>query len=113
MAILSAFAVLLGIVSALVAKVLLVLIGFITDVAYFQRAAAHLVQPDPHRLGPIAILIPIFGGLVVGVIAKYGTDKIRGHGIPEAIQAILDRDSIIQARVAFLKTNTTCSSRGS
>jgi H+/Cl- antiporter ClcA/CBS domain-containing protein len=103
MAILSVYAVLLGVVSALVAKVLLVLIGFITDVAYFQRAAAHLVQPDPHRLGPIAILIPVIGGLVVGVIAKYGTDKIRGHGIPEAIQAILDRDSIIQARVAFLK----------
>jgi H+/Cl- antiporter ClcA len=101
--ILSALAVLIGIASAVVAKVLLVLIGFITGIAYYQHAGSSLIPPDPHRLGPISILIPIFGGLVVGFIARYGTDKIRGHGIPEAIQAILDRDSIIQARVAYLK----------
>ncbi|HZT01430.1 MAG TPA: chloride channel protein, partial [Steroidobacteraceae bacterium] len=68
-----------------------------------HRVGSTLVQPDPHVLGPIAIAIPVVGGLVVGLIARYGTDKIRGHGIPEAIQAILDRDSIIQARVAYLK----------
>lgn len=99
----SAFAVLIGVASALVAKILLVLIGFITHVLYFQQAGSTLVQPNPHRMGPIAILIPIIGGLAVGLIARFGTDKIRGHGIPEAIQAILDRDSIIQARVAYLK----------
>ena len=101
--IMSAFAVLIGIASAVVAKILLVLIGFITRALYFHEAGSTLVQPDPHKLGPIAILIPIAGGIVVGLIARYGTDKIRGHGIPEAIQAILDRDSIIQARVAYLK----------
>jgi H+/Cl- antiporter ClcA len=101
--VMSAFAVLLGVASAAVAKFLLMLIAFITHVAYFQSAGLQLVQPDPHRLGPVSILIPILGGLVVGLIARYGTDKIRGHGIPEAIQAILDRDSIIQARVAYLK----------
>jgi H+/Cl- antiporter ClcA len=99
----SAFAVLIGIVSALVAKLLLMLIGFITHALYFHEVGSSLVQPQPHVLGPIAILIPIAGGLIVGVIARFGTDKIRGHGIPEAIQAILDRDSIIQARVAYLK----------
>jgi H+/Cl- antiporter ClcA/CBS domain-containing protein len=101
--VMSAFAVLIGVVSAVVAKILLVLIGFITHALYFHRLGSTLVQPDPHVLGPVAIAIPIVGGLVVGLIARYGTDKIRGHGIPEAIQAILDRDSIIQARVAYLK----------
>lgn len=101
--VMSGLAVIIGVASAIVAKVLLVLIGAITHALYFHQFAATLVQPDPHVLGPIAIVIPIVGGLVVGLIARYGTDKIRGHGIPEAIQAILDRDSIIQARVAYLK----------
>ncbi len=101
--VMSGFAVLIGIASAGVAKVLLVLIGFITRALYFHELGSTLVQPNPHRLGPAAIVIPIVGGLVVGLIARFGTDKIRGHGIPEAIQAILDRDSIIQARVAYLK----------
>lgn len=102
--ILCAYAVVIGVICAGVAKALLALIGFITQLAYFQRLGpASLTQPDPHRLGPISILIPIVGGLAVGLIARYGSEKIRGHGIPEAIQAILDRDSIIQARVAYLK----------
>ncbi len=99
----SALAVVIGVASAVVAKVLLVLIGFITHALYLHEVGASLVQPNPRALGPVAILIPIVGGLVVGLIARFGTDKIRGHGIPEAIQAILDRDSIIQARVAYLK----------
>ncbi|HET9097505.1 MAG TPA: chloride channel protein [Candidatus Baltobacteraceae bacterium] len=101
--VMSAFAVLVGLVSAAVAKILLMLIGFITHLLYFQQTGTSLVQPDPHRIGPISIAIPIVGGVLVGLIARFGTDKIRGHGIPEAIQAILDRDSIIQARVAYLK----------
>ena len=99
----SGFAVLIGVASAAVAKLLLILIGVITHLAYFGETSAQLVQPDPHRFGPIAILIPVAGGLLVGLIARFGSDKIRGHGIPEAIAAILDRDSIIQARVAFFK----------
>jgi CIC family chloride channel protein len=101
--VMSGLAVIIGVVSAAVAKVLLMLIGAITHMVYFHQFAATLVQPNPRSLGPVAIVIPILGGLVVGLIARYGTDKIRGHGIPEAIQAILDRDSIIQARVAYLK----------
>ena len=99
----SAFAVLIGIAGAVVAKVLLVLIGFITHVVYLGEAGSTLIAPNPRHFGPISILIPVAGGLIVGLIARYGTDKIRGHGIPEAIQAILDRDSIIQARVAYFK----------
>ena len=100
---LSGYAVLIGVAAAAVAKALLWLIGFITHVAYAQPMAGSLVAPNPKMLGPLSILVPVLGGLIVGLIARFGTEKIRGHGIPEAIQAILERDSIIQARVAFFK----------
>jgi chloride channel protein, CIC family len=92
-----------GAAGALLAKVLLALIGAITHLAYFGRYGDKLVQPDPAHWGPASILIPVAGGAIVGLIARFGTDKIRGHGIPEAIQSILERDSVIQARVAFWK----------
>ena len=97
------YAVIVGAAAAGAAKALLWLIGLITHLVYFQSTGGSLVAPDPLRLGPVSILIPIAGGLAVGLIARFGTEKIRGHGIPEAIQAILERDSIIQARVAFFK----------
>lgn len=97
------YALVIGIAAAFIAKLLLYLIGLITHLAYLGQAQGGLVQPDPRHWGPIAIAIPVVGGLIVGVIARYGTDKIRGHGIPEAIQSILERDSVIEARVAFLK----------
>ncbi len=103
LAVLSLLALLVGAASAVVAKLLLLLIGLITHLAYFGTLTGTLVQPDPHHLGPIAIAIPVLGGLAVGLIAKFATDKIRGHGIPEAIAAILEGDSIVQARVAFWK----------
>jgi chloride channel protein, CIC family len=96
-------AVVIGAAATLVAKILLVLIGAITNLAYFGRLSGGLAQPDPRHWGPIAIVIPIVGGIVVGSIARFFTDKIRGHGIPEAIQAILEHDSVVQARVAFWK----------
>ncbi|HUY11483.1 MAG TPA: chloride channel protein [Candidatus Dormibacteraeota bacterium] len=101
--ILSSLAIVVGIVGALAAKLLLWLVGEITHIAYLGRFGNSLVQPDPQHWGAIAIAIPVLGGLLVGLIARFGSDKIRGHGIPEAIQSILERDSVIQARVAFFK----------
>ncbi|HEY8313117.1 MAG TPA: chloride channel protein [Candidatus Baltobacteraceae bacterium] len=103
LAIISLFAALIGLAAACVAKLLLLLIGLVTHLAYFGRPGAGLVPPDPRHFGLISIAIPVIGGLIVGVIARFGSEKIRGHGIPEAIQSILDRDSIIQARVALWK----------
>ena len=103
LAFLCALAAVVGVAGALLAKLLLVLIGFVTHLAYFGVPGDSLVPPDPRHWGPIAILIPVVGGLAVGLIARFGSDKIRGHGIPEAIQSILERDSVIQARVAFWK----------
>jgi len=96
-------AVALGIVGAFVAKLLLLAIGAITHFAYEGVWNPSLGQPDPRHWGPVSILIPVAGGLLVGLIARYATSKIRGHGIPEAIQSILEGDSIVQARVAFWK----------
>ncbi len=93
----------IGALAGLLAKVLLLAIGAITHLAYGLGPGTSLVAPDPHHLGPLAILIPVVGGLIVGAIARYGTEAIRGHGIPEAIGSILNRDSVIPARVAFFK----------
>ncbi len=103
LALLCLCALLLGVVGAFVAKLLLFAIGAITHAVYEGVWNPTLGQPDPHHWGPISILIPVAGGVLVGLIARYATNKIRGHGIPEAIQSILEGDSIVQARVAFWK----------
>jgi len=98
-----ALAVIAGAAGAGLAWLLLSLIGFITHLAYFGDFGHSLTPPDPRHWGPASIAIPVAGALIVGLIARFGSEKIRGHGIPEAIQSILERDSIIQARVAFFK----------
>ena len=103
LALLCALAIVAGIAGALLAKLLLVLIGAITHFAYLGVGGDTLIQPDPYHWGLPSIAIPVIGGLIVGLIARFGSEKIRGHGIPEAIQSILERDSVIQARVAFWK----------
>ena len=103
LAILSLLALCIGILSGFVAFILLRLIGLITHLAYDGRVGWSLIAPNPHHWGILSILVPVLGGLVVGLLAKYGSDKIRGHGIPEAIQAILENNSVMDARVAVFK----------
>src|SRR5256885_29808 len=86
---LSGLAIVIGVVAAYVAAVLLKLIGLFTNLFFFQRADTSLISPAGHHLGPLVILVPAAGALVVGIMARYGSEKIRGHGIPEAIEAIL------------------------
>lgn len=85
------------------AYVLLKLIAFFTNLFFFQILSGDFHSPATNKLGIWVIGIPILGGLMVGLIARFGTDKIRGHGIPEAIEAILFRKSKISPRVALLK----------
>jgi CIC family chloride channel protein len=94
-----------GAVSALLAFALLRLIGLITNLVFYQRWNAGLVAPGdgPHHPFWLVLLAPAAGGLVVGVMARLGSEKIRGHGMPEAIEAILVRESRIEPRVALLK----------
>ncbi|HEY4037110.1 MAG TPA: chloride channel protein [Ktedonobacteraceae bacterium] len=101
--VISFMAVGIGILSACIAFLLLRLIGLITNLAFYQRWDVTLVSPSGNTLGLAVILIPVAGSLVVGLLARYGSERIRGHGIPEALEAILVNGSRIEPKVALLK----------
>jgi chloride channel protein, CIC family len=109
----AAFAIGIGVVSAYVALGLLTLIGLFTNLFFFQRFSTALVTPEAHTLGPWVIVVPVVGALVIGVMARYGSERIRGHGIPEAIEAILINGSRIDPKVALLKPLSSAISIGS
>src|SRR5437667_325833 len=96
---LTGMAALIGVISAFVALALLRLIGFFTHLFYYHAIDSRLVSPADNRLGVWALLVPIVGGLIVGLMARYGSERIRGHGIPEALEAILIGQSRMSARV--------------
>ncbi len=93
----------IGLVAGIVAFVLYKLIGLFTNVFFFHRWSADFVSAQHNHLGWMVIVTPVIGGLIVGVMAKYGTSKIKGHGIPEAMEAVLFNRSRIAPRVAILK----------
>ncbi|HXT00963.1 MAG TPA: chloride channel protein [Elusimicrobiota bacterium] len=93
----------IGVLGALVALALLRLIGLFTNLFFFQRWGFELVPSAGSHLGAWVIPVPVVGGLVVGFIARYGSERIRGHGIPEALEAILVKGSRLEPRVAFWK----------
>ncbi|HEU5007729.1 MAG TPA: chloride channel protein [Jatrophihabitantaceae bacterium] len=104
MLVITALALPIGAVSACVAWALLRLIGLITNAIFYERLDTKLVAPGSGHHNPIVVLLaPIVGGLVIGLMARYGSEKIRGHGMPEAIEAILLGGSKVQPRVAALK----------
>lgn len=109
---LTAMAALIGVMSAFVALALVKLIGLFTNLFYYQRFAFELTAPGNNRLGLWAVLIPIAGGLVIGLVARYGSEKIRGHGIPEALEAILIGRSRMSLKVAVLKPLSSALSIG-
>jgi H+/Cl- antiporter ClcA/CBS domain-containing protein len=106
-------AIFIGFISAYVAWALMRLIGFFTNVFYYGRTGTDLVSPAGNHLGWWAVLIPVAGGLVIGVMARYGSDRIRGHGIPEALESILINGSKVEPRVAVLKPLSAAISIGS
>jgi len=110
--VLSGMAVAIGVAAALVADALVWLIAVITNLAYYQRFSSHFVSPAGNRLGAWAVLVPVAGGLVIGIMARYGSEKIRGHGIPEALEAILIGRSRLEPRIAVLKPISSAVSIG-
>jgi chloride channel protein, CIC family len=110
--IVSLMAVIIGALSAVVAKILVWLIAIITNLVFYQRFSSELVSLSNHRLGPFVILAPVVGGLVIGLIARFGSEKIRGHGIPEALEAILFGRSRMEGKVAVLKPVSSAISIG-
>jgi chloride channel protein, CIC family len=109
---LAAAALLVGAVVALLALALLDLIGLITHLVYTGTFSTSLSSPDIHVLGIWSVLVPVAGGLVVGVMARFGSERIRGHGIPEAIETILLRGSRMEPRLAVLKPISSAVSIG-
>jgi H+/Cl- antiporter ClcA len=109
----AALAIGIGAFAAYVAAGLLKLIGLFTNVFFFQRIDTSLVTPEGHHLGPFVILVPVVGALIIGVMARYGSERIRGHGIPEAIEAILINGSRVEPKVALLKPLSSAISIGS
>jgi CIC family chloride channel protein len=109
----SLLAIVIGVICAFVALALLRLIGLFTNLLYFGRWSTAMVSPAGNHLGVYSIFIPIAGALVIGVMAKYGSERIRGHGIPEAIESILLNGSRIEPKVALLKPISSAISIGS
>src|SRR5262249_48310294 len=103
MVLVSFLAAAIGLVGGFVAYALYKLIGLFTNIFFFHRWTAGLSNVRFNQLGAWVILVPVVGGLIVGLMAKYGTPKIKGHGIPEAMEAVLTNRSRIQPRVAILK----------
>ena len=109
----SALALGIGALSAFVALGLLKLIALFTNIFFYQRIGADAVQPAEHHLGLFVIVVPIIGGLIIGLMARYGSERIRGHGIPEAIEAILLNGSRVEPKLAILKPVSSAISIGS
>jgi chloride channel protein, CIC family len=110
---LSGLAVGIGMLSTCVAWALLRLIALFTNLFYYQRISTIFVSPAQHHLGWLAVLAPVAGGLIIGFMAYFGSERIRGHGIPEALESILIHGSKVQPRLAILKPISAAISIGS
>ena len=113
MVLISGLAVLVGAAGAVLAWVLLELIRLATNVFYFRHLSFAATSPANNTLGWTAALMPVVGGLIVGMMARFGSEKIRGHGMPEAIEAIIFRRGSVAPRLAFLKPAATAIAIGS
>ena len=102
--IITGLAVTIGLGVGIVAQVLIAMIGFVTNLAFYGRLSIAFASPGAaHRGMPLVLIIPIVGALIVGLMARFGSAAIRGHGIPEVMERILLGESRIPARVMFLK----------
>jgi chloride channel protein, CIC family len=109
----SALAVTIGFVGAFIALALLKLIALFTNLFFFQRFSDAPASPATNHLGLWVIAVPIVGALIIGLMARFGSERIRGHGIPEAIEAILINGSKVEPKVAILKPLSSAISIGS
>jgi H+/Cl- antiporter ClcA/predicted transcriptional regulator len=110
----SALAILLGLAAAFIAQGLMALIAVVTNLAFFGRLSAAQAAPAEAvgNLGLFVVFIPVAGAILVGIMARYGSKAIRGHGIPEAMEQVLTNESRIPARLTFLKPISSAISIG-
>ena len=93
----------IGIMAGIIAYLLYNLIGFFTNLFFYHRISFAFLSARNNHIGLLVIVTPVVGGIIVGIMARYGSDKIRGHGIPEAMEAVLVNRSRIEPKVAILK----------
>ena len=109
----SALALLIGAICAIVAVALMWMIGLFTNLFFYHQIATTFRSPAENQLGLGVLVVPVIGGLIIGLMARYGSERIRGHGIPEAMEAILIGQSRMQPKVAILKPISSAISIGS
>ena len=102
-ALMAGLAIVVAIGAGLVAQLLTALIAVITNIAYYHTVSFVLRSPGGAHVGWWVLVIPVLGALVIGVMARYGSAAIRGHGIPEVMERVLYGESRIPARVMVLK----------
>ncbi|HEY0898390.1 MAG TPA: chloride channel protein [Sphingobacteriaceae bacterium] len=103
----------LGVIVSLVAKTLIYLIDVVTNLSFFGKLSLEFNSPADNQLGVWVIAVPALGGIIVGLMALYGSKAIRGHGIPEAMEQILTNQSKIRPSMAFLKPVSSAIAIGS
>lgn len=108
LACLSAACILIGALMAFGAKLILWLIAVVCNAAFFHKLSAGEVTPAAHHLGAWVVIVPALGGLFVGLLARYGSRTIQGHGIPEAMEQVLLNGSRIPPKILALKPLSTC-----
>ena len=92
-----------AIIIGLLARVLVTLISFITNIAFYGKFSLKPASPQGNHLGWLVVLVPVAGSILVGIMARFGSKAIRGHGIPEAMEKIIMDDSKIPPAITFLK----------
>lgn len=113
MPVLALMAVVVGTGGAFGAWLLVKLIAAATNLFWFGRLSTGKTLITDASVGLLVVVIPVIGGLIVGLMARFGSDKIRGHGIPEAIETILFGESRLSLKVALLKPLSSAVSIGS
>lgn len=108
----SGLALINSIIVGFIAKGLILLINLITHLSFFGRVSFHEVSPSDNSLGWLVIIVPVIGGLLVGVMARFGAPAIRGHGIPEAMEKIVKGESKIHPLITVLKPLSSAISIG-
>jgi CIC family chloride channel protein len=109
---LSIQAIINAIIIGAIAKFLVLLINLFTNLSFFGKLSFANTSPADNHLGYFVIIIPIIGGLIVGIMARFGSAAIRGHGIPEAMEQVLTNESKIKPVVTFLKPISSAISIG-
>lgn len=98
---------LLAVVNAVIvgvlAKLLVLLINLVTNLSFYGTFSVHETSPAHHQLGYFVVIVPVIGGLIVGLMARFGSRAIRGHGIPEAMEKIITDESKIPPVITILK----------